>query len=382
MEIISNIYPMNLEQARVWITDCTDTIVRAFIARQKHMQHIARAKAAEVLNGDSDSVSVIRLDREMELLARYANLAESEWEDPDMVKNLVWHLMYAWKAKQLKILWKNNVFGKEDLSQEELKKNLLELTRDVCASYKNYWNDYWATKLARKFWREIILSAFHTLDSRDVAIDLWTADGSIAWLLAKSDFKSVKWFDISPDMINIARESNPHDHIDYSCVDLFEWIPEENGTVDFLVANFGSASEVHPDILVEVERVLKHWGKAVLSFYNNESITSLWWQPTLNWVEAVLNKGSKILEVPIFYNHGPKVYKIYANPYSESEIRRKCFNLWLKIESIWSFSPAFTLTPSEFYSSQKRVDVLERYERAHYHTWPYVGFYLTVVVAK
>lgn len=373
---------MDLDQARIWITEATDAIVAAFIQRQKHMQYIASAKAAEVLDWDSADISVIRLDREMELLARYSQLAENEWEDPDMVKNLVWHLMYAWKAKQLKILWKNSVFGKEVLSQDELKKNLLQLTKDVCTSYKNYWNDYWATKLARKFWLEIILSACHTLESRDVAIDLWTADGSIAWLLAKSDFKFVTWFDISPDMINIARESNPHDRINYSCVDLFQWIPWENWTVDFLVANFGSASEVHPDILVEVERVLKHWWKAVLSFYNSESITSLWWQPTLNWVEAVLNKDSKILEVPIFHDQWPKVYKIYANPYSETDIRKKCIELWLNIESIWSFSPAFTLTPSEFYSSQKRVDVLETYERSHYHTWPYVGFYITVVLCK
>ena len=373
---------MNLTKAREWITACTDVIVGAFIQRQKHMQHIASAKAAEVLDWDPNAISVIRLDREMELLARYAHLAESEWEDPSMVKNLVWHLMYAWKAKQLKILWKNSVFGKENLSPEELKRNLLELTKDVCASYKTYWNDYWATKLARKFWREIILNACHTLDTRDLAVELWTADGSIAWLLAKSDFKSVRWFDISPDMLKIAGESNSHSQIEYVCTDLFEWIPEQDSTVDFLVANFGSASEVHPDVLVETERVLKPWWKAVLSFYNSESITSLWWQPTLNWVEAVLNKDSKILEVPIFYDQWPKVYKIYANPYSESEIRKKCVELWLKIDSMWSFSPAFTLTPSEFYSSQKRVDVLETYERSHYHTWPYVGFYITVVLSK
>lgn len=220
------------------------------------------------------------------------------------------------------------------------------------------------------------------MESKDVAVDLWSADGAITWMLAKSNFKSVRWFDISPDMINVAKEKNPHSNIDYTCVDLFWGIPQEDATVDFLVANFGSASEVHPDILSEASRVLKQWWKAVLSFYNNDSITSLWWQPTLNWVEAVLNKDSKILEVPVFYDQGPKVYKIYANPSSESEIRRRCFDLWLHVESIGSFSPAFTLTPSEFYSSQKRVDVLEAYERSHYHTWPYVGFYITVVLSK
>lgn len=346
------------------------------------MQHIANAKVAEVLGWDPDDISVIRLDREMELLARYAQLAESEWEDPEMVKNLVWHLMYAWKAKQLKILWKNSVFGKEDIPLEQLKDNLLQLTRDVCTSYKNYGNDYWATRLARKFWLETIVNACHSLDSRGTALDLWTADGSVASLLAKSDFQKVRWFDISPDMIKVAQDVNSWPWIDYSCIDLFDGIPQEDGSVDFLTANFGSASEIHPDILTEVNRVLKDWWKAVLSFYNRDSITSLWWQPTLNWVEAVLNKDSKILEVPVFYETWPKVYKIYANPYSESEIRRKCFDLWLSVESMWSFSPAFTLTPSEFYTSKKRVDALEAYERAHYHNWPYVGFYITAVLSK
>lgn len=373
---------MSLEQARIWITEATDTIVAAFIQRQKHMQHIASAKAAEVLDWNSEGISVIRLDREMALLARYAQLAESEWEDPDMVKNLVWHLMYAWKAKQLKILWKNSVFWKENISAEQLKSNLLDLTRDVSRSYKNYWNDYWATKLARKFWRETILNACHSLESRDVAIDLGSADGSIASLLAKSDFGTVRWFDISPDMIEVAKELNQGGSIEYKCVDLFDWIPQDNESVDFLTANFGSASEVHPDILNETNRVLKSGGKAVLSFYNRESITSLWWQPTLNWVEAVLNKDSKVLEVPVFYESGPKVYKIYANPYSESEIRSKCVSLGLDIESIWSFSPAFTLTPWEFYNCPKRVGALESYERSHYHVWPYVGFYISVVIKK
>jgi len=319
---------MDLDEARKQITEHTDTIVTAFIQRQKQMQAIANAKATEVLNWDASSVSIIRLDREMELLARYAEIAESEWEDPDLVKNLVWHLMYAGKAKQLKILWKNTVFGKDDLSPEELKANLLALTRDVCATYENYGDDYWATKLARKFGREIILSVCQRLESRDIAIDLWTADGAIASLLADLNFRSVKWIDISPDMINIARVTNHRDQIEYQCLDLFEWVPQGDDTVDFLVANFGSASEVHPDILSETKRVLKSWWKAVLSFYNRESITSSWWQPTLNWVEAVLNRDAWVLEVPIFSNHWAKVYKIYANPYSESEIRIKCAELW------------------------------------------------------
>lgn len=62
-------------------------------------------------------------------------------------------------------------------------------------------------------------------------------------------------------------------------------IPAEDASVDFVVANFGSASEISSDIFPEISRVLTSGGVAYLSFYNNSALSNTWWQPGQTSIE-------------------------------------------------------------------------------------------------
>jgi len=374
-----------LWEARKWVSKATDAIYEAFLERQRCMQNIADAKVQEVWEIlEMEDLSVIRLQRETELLHEYSNRAIEDWEDPEIIKMLIWYLMYAWKMKQLKILKKETVFWKEELRDDELLKNLVDLTKRVSSSYNVYWKDFDWTALVRYLEKEMIRNAAREIWEKWLAIDLWTANWDKAKYLKSLWFKKVIGYDISPDMIEVAKESNMSEWIDFSQVNLFEWIPLENASVDYIVSNFWSASEVHKHIFKEVDRVLKPWWKAYLSFYNQNSITSNWWQPLQGSIWAVLNKESHVLEVPIFWWDGvwAKVYQIYAMPYSLDKINSEVSSLDLHLDSVWSFSPALTLAPSVFFDSKERLNVLKWYEKEHCFKWPYLGFYIMVVVKK
>ena len=375
---------LSLEEARKVVWDATTKIVSAFMERQEAMEGIANAKISE--KGPSLSysdLSVIRFDRENELLQRYENMAIENWEDPELVKMLIWYLMFAGKAKQLQILWKDSVYGKEYIDDNTLLDNLLQLTWRVAETYDIYWEGFGGTIMIRELETNFIREVAWSIWKKDIAIDLWSANGHIVRELQQIWFKNTIWYDICPEMLKQANAKSTGDNISFQEANLFEGIPHDNQSVDFIVSNFWSASEVNKDIIPEVDRVLRTWGKAVLSFYNSNSITQSWWQPLQNWIEPILNPKSQILEVPILDKDAPpKVYKLYAKPYSLDEIMSKITTSWLNLEKVWSFSPALTMTPPTFYDSKWRKWDLKSYEEQHYYTWPYVWFYINIIVSK
>jgi ubiquinone/menaquinone biosynthesis C-methylase UbiE len=80
-------------------------------------------------------------------------------------------------------------------------------------------------------------------------------------------------------MVRVANQFKTRTSEMYTEIDLTTGIPMSDTSVDFLVSSFGSAGEVHPDIISEVNRVLKPGGKAWLSFYNKDAFAHIWWQP-------------------------------------------------------------------------------------------------------
>ena len=373
-----------LTEARKSVWAATQNIVAEFSIRQKAMEDIANAKIAETDGALSFvDLSVIRFDREAELLQKYHDEAVEKWEDPELIKMLIWYLMYAGKMKQLKILWKESVYWKEVISDKILLSNLLELTWMVAKTYDSYGEWFWATTLVRELELDLMKEVADSVQNKGIAIDLWSANGTTTKNISDMWFKQVTWYEVCPNMIDVANKKNWWKGVNFENANLFEWIPHENNSVDFLVANFWSASEINKDILPEVDRVLAQWGKAILSFYNADSITESWWQPLQNGIEPILNAKSNILEVPIFReNESPKVYKIYAQPYSVESIISKVTQSSLDLEWVGSFSPWLTMAPPVFFDSKLRIAQLEKYEREHYYKWPYLWFYLTVIVSK
>lgn len=374
----------SLEIAREIVSDSTFDIVEAFFRRQDAMQDIANAKIEEIWPAASYSdLSVIRFDREAELIEKFTKIAVERGEDPQIIKMLIWYLMFAWKSKQLQILWKDSVYWKEYISDEILLTNLLELTAQVADSYDVYGKDFGWTTLVRKLETDFIRDIASQVSNKKLALDLWSANGHITEKLQSIWFERIIWYELCPEMIKAAKKKNLGDSIDFIERNIFDGIPQRRDSIDFIVANFWAGSEVHKDIISEVDRVLRPWWKAVLSFYNTHSVTQSWWQPLQNGIEPILNPKSHILEVPIFSKEWlPMVYKIYAQPYSTDDITSKITQSNLDLEKIWSFSPALTLTPPAFFESQSRINKLEKYEKEHYYIWPYIWFYLTVVVSK
>ncbi len=360
-----------------WILDRINVaLVKTYLYRQAFMWLIAQSKK----EGDP----ILQLEREWEVINAAGNLALESNEDVNYAEMLVWMITAAAKDKQRKILWRDHVFVKEKLSDEDWRRNLLALTEEVASSYDTYWERFSATRLTRneELWR--IIGVVGSMQNRELAIDLGTANGSVSRELIKRWFKKVHGYDVSPAMIKEANKLKTHTGEVYTEYDLSKWIPHDSSSVDLVVASFGSAWEVHPDIISEVSRVLRPEWKAWLSFYNKDAFAHVWWQPQQNSLEVVYNPLAQIVEVPIKDNETwkMKVYKIPALSKSIRDIEVEVRGRWLLIDSIESFPLLSTMMPPTFFTEKWMEQIALEHDRAHWKVKPYRWYYLNVLLQK
>ena len=381
VSILTNSHdPQELWIARGQVRSILDRInialVRTYLYRQAFMWLIAQSKK----EGDP----ILQLEREWEVINAAGNLAKESEEDINYAEMLVWMITAAAKDKQRKILWREHVFVKEELSDEDGRKNLLALTEEVAPHYDSYWEGFSATRLTRNEELARINWVIDTIQNRDVAIDLGTANGSVSRELIKKWFKTVHGYDVSPAMIREANKLKTHTGEVYTQYDLSKWIPHDNSSVDFVVASFGSAWEVHSDIISEVSRVLKPGWKAWLSFYNKDAFAHVWWQPQQNSLEIVYNPLAQIVEVPIKNNETwkMKVYKIPALSKSIRDIEVEVRGRWLLIDSVESFPLLSTMMPPTFFTEKWMEQIALEHDRAHWKVKPYRWYYLNVLLQK
>lgn len=357
------------------ITSDTLSIVEFFLSRQASMWRIARSKRK--LDG------ILKLDREYELINKFSEMFEKAWEDSRMAEMLIWLLTAAWKEKQRKILERDSVFVKENLSQEELLDNLLSLTSLVAEKYENYWEWFSATKLAMDLEKDMLVNLINSIESKDLSIDLWSSNWKITKLIKENWFNRVDWYDVSSDMIRVAQEINSADWVNYIEHNLLNWIPNKSESVNLVVSNFGAASEVNKDIFSEVSRILKPWWKAFLSFYNEDAISNDWWQPWQWSLEAVINTEDDIVEVPIIEKNGDtKTFKIFAKSLSYKDIPKLIDWKNLELDYVASHSSLSAMMSPMFFDDEKRAKQAVDFEVWHSKTAPYIWFYLTVVLTK
>ncbi len=368
-----------LELARKQVEEVTDNIINNFFRRQHLMREIADAKSQE-----GDEQPIFQHQREVNLINKYVEKAKKQGINSTMVELLVGELMSFGKFEQLEILNRSEILSTKQEAPEFLANNLKKLTARVAKDYKEHNEGWSATKLITQREREYIKEAFgatNTEEKPDLAIDLGCANGESTQWLSKN-FKRVVGYDISPEFIATAKEQNLAT-VTFQEVDLENGIPQEDNSVDMVLANFGSASEVSSNIFEETSRVLKVGGKAFLSFYNKEAIANKWWRPWNNALPIKINPKNNTLDV----QYKGTIYTLKAISVSEGTIKSKAKENGLIVSKIscsnhfWDFCPSLFFH-DEFGAEDDVIESIAEHENKSEETSPFLGQYIQTIVEK
>lgn len=216
------------------------------------------------------------------------------------------------------------------------RKELLRLTSAVAGSYdEDYAQGFLASKLYFGFESQMLAKLSSGIKDNDLAIDLGCATGIISFTLASS-FKKVIGYDISPDMINEARDkiTKETSHVEFFNTDVEEGIDLPKNSVSLAVMNMGTASDIKniEKVLECLNRCLKPGGKFFLSFYNSESLLAkMGFIPWPTPLAAHIDSDRRCLEV----HYGKDIYFLYARPRSVQEVEKLLSGF--KIESRYTF---------------------------------------------
>lgn len=368
-----------LEKARKGVEEVTDNIIDNFFERQKLMREIADAKSQK-----GDEQPIFQHQREVNLINKYVEKANKEGINATMVELLVGELMSFGKWEQGKILNRTSYLNTKPENPEVLKTNLKKLTAQAAKYYDAYDKEWNATTHIINRERECIKEAFKITNQKekpDLAIDLGCANGDSTQWLSKN-FKRVIGYDISPEFISIAKEKKLPS-AEFKVVDLENGIPKEDNSVEMVLANFGSASEVSSNIFAETSRVLKAGGKAFLSFYNKEAIANKWWRPWTNAFPIMINPSNNTLDV----EYKGKVYTIKAIPATAQTIQSQAEENGLKVSKLsssnhfWDFCPSLFFH-DEFGAEDKVIESISENEIKTEEFPPFLGQYLQTIVEK
>jgi len=246
----------------------------------------------------------------------------------------------------------------KELSPEQLKENLLALTKEIAPLYdQNYGLDFFATRLYLEFEASILrrevgtLQALHNLE---LAVDLGCATGKVSFKLAKG-FKRVVGYDISPAMIDEAEKNlqgaRSPNNIEFQVADIEKGIPEKNNSASLVVMNLGTASDILDirKVLAEIKRILRPDGRFLLSFYNSGALLyRCWFIPWPVSLAASINQIKHCLDVRL----KDKSFSIYARSYSASEAKRLLLQNGFLISSIFTYPAISSILPNEFFEEE------------------------------
>lgn len=218
-------------------------------------------------------------------------------------------------------------FSNEDAAYAWRKQQLLALTACCASSYDaQYDAAFSATKAYLAFEERALKGVTEGLDAREFALDLGCATGRQAFSLA-STFSRVVGYDISPDMVEVACEKHASTNgsdVRFERADVEGGIPLPSECADLVVMGMGAASDMRDisGVLREVRRVLKHGGKALLSFYNRNALVYQW--GFIPWplpLAASVNLDRHCMDVRWTGSGSEaRTFSIYARPYSLDDI--------------------------------------------------------------
>lgn len=296
-----------------------DTMIMVLAAKRMELAlHVGRHKR-------ETGEKIFRADIEDRRIERVRAWAKDHGVNPHFAESLL-YLLINESCKQQMILLQSEQTGDEPDDEDEryrlLKNNLLELTAAWAHTYdEQYDSEFFATHAYCEYERDIVMREVRKLARRERAIDLGCATGESTFNLG-TIFEHVIGFDISLEMIDVAtqKKTDATQHVIFECVDLEEGIPCESASVDFVLMNMGTASDVRNinHVLSEVFRVLRPGGRFVLSFYNRDALVYRW--ELLPWptgLAAQINVLKNCLDV-----HGAGgVRSVYAHAYKLGEVQ-------------------------------------------------------------
>lgn len=287
-----NLQLMTLAEIRDRL-DLGDSQMLEWLATRANLvREVARIKAAK---GDSLQAA----DREASMFAQKQVQCRVHGLDFDYVSEII--SLMIWHSKQIECdqLGLDTFLDTEAVPQAELTEQLLKLAEAEAPRYDEFCRgkdaDTVASYLDREFkWLEEVSS---DLDSDGLALDLGCATGQVSEFLAKR-FRTVVGYDISPAMVEHARNRlDWGENVTFGLQDLDDLIPAESNSVTLAVINFGAASELRPDLLSELHRVLRPGGRAFLSYYNRDALVNHWIYPWPATIHSHLNPHNDTLEV-------------------------------------------------------------------------------------
>ena len=354
-----------------------EEIVSRFALRERFSEEVAQKKAAEDL-------PIHHPQREAEVLAYAEFLATKYKVESDHLREIVALLIVHSKEIQCRFLGREVIFDTQRPSDAELRNNLFQLTKTTATAYlDNYCGGRHANAL--QFARDIEMKELETtirsLDKHGVALDLGCAIGTATEHLA-SAFNRIRAFDVSEDMIRAAKLRMPWgSQVVFEEADLFNEIPASDSSASLVVADFGAASEVSNNIFVETARVLCPRGKALLSFYNRESLDTKSYYPSTVALRSHVNTFNNTVEV--WYDGN--CYIVHAEAITDTDIRLRAKQAGLKVEKLLSYPTVLSVLSSYQCDRQHRTGLAEGVSRIDERLLlevPMQGHYLLAVLSK
>lgn len=235
-------------------------------------------------------------------------------------------------------------------NQDELyefqRENLLELTKAVARGYdQKYGKGLLGSELYFSFEKKILSGMIaEGLQSNKLAVDLGCATGIMSFEIAHK-FKRVIGYDISPDMINVARSkiSSETSHVEFVKANIENGIDLPENSVSLAIMNMGTGSDIAniKRVLDDLKKSLEPGGKFFLSFYNSESLLhKIGFVPWPVPLAAHIDTDKRCLEV----QHSGKIYFIYARPRSVTEVRGLLSDF--EIDNIVTFPTLASIIPN------------------------------------
>ncbi len=226
------------------------------------------------------------------------------------------------------------------------RENLLELTKAVAKDYdQHYGTGHLGSKLYFSFEKKVLNGQIaEGLQSNKLAIDLGCATGIMPFEIAHK-FKRVIGYDISPDMINVARSkiSTETSHVEFMSADIESGIDLPENSVSLAIMNMGTASDIKniKGVLNNLKKIIEPGGKFFLSFYNTESLLhKIGFVPWPVPLAAHIDTDKKCLEV----HHDGKIYFLYARPRSVKEVSELLSDF--EIDDIVTFPTLASIIPN------------------------------------
>jgi chorismate mutase len=303
--------------------------------------------------------------------------------DSDYVLEIVSLMIAHAKDAECDVLGVNTFLDTRPKSPEELRANLLQFTEAIAADHaadycQGSGSDAVQSHLIRE--RRLLEQSISGLNNTDLALDIGRATGATTAVL-ESYFRRIEVYDVCPHLIERVRTKKTwSDTVEFAVADLHTQIPAADATVSFAVANFGGASEIM-NVLPELGRTLMSGGKAFLSFYNSDAISSLWYYPWPSTMRSHLNTYNNTLEV--WYRD--KVHVIRGNGMSVSVLLQECQRNGLTVEWVETYPTFLSILPRFFFGStrfQSLVHAVAEIDDSLARQGPHRGTYLTALIGK